>query len=266
MRMHILGTGTAIVTQYTNTACVFEEGGELFLVDGTGGIDILRCFEKAGLDWNGLHHAFLSHEHTDHSLGMIWVIREIAELLELGAYAGDFCLYGHGEVLEKIRTVCEMLLKKKSRDYLGKRIFFVPVADRETREIWNHSFTFFDIGSQKAKQYGFVMTYDAGKCLVFAGDEPLRDAGLQYCRNADWLLAEAFCLYRDAEKYNPYQYSHQTVKETSELAQSQQVKNLLLWHTEDQTFGERKALYTQEAKQYFDGNVLVPEDGEIIIL
>ena len=38
-----------------------------------------------------------------------------------------------------------------------------------------HDFTFFNIGSTKAKQYGFLMEYDNGKKLVFAGDEPLKE-------------------------------------------------------------------------------------------
>ena len=67
--MHILGTGTATVAKYVNTACAFDDGHSLFLVDGTGGADILRCFDVMGLEWNRLHHAFLSHEHTDHFPG-----------------------------------------------------------------------------------------------------------------------------------------------------------------------------------------------------
>ena len=37
MKMHIIGTGTATVSKYINTSCVFEEDNQLFLVDGTGG-------------------------------------------------------------------------------------------------------------------------------------------------------------------------------------------------------------------------------------
>ena len=90
MKMHIIGTGTATVSKYINTSCVFEEDDQLFLVDGTGGSDILRAFDTMDLNWKKLHYAFLSHEHTDHFLGMIWVIRTIAELLELEEYGGIF--------------------------------------------------------------------------------------------------------------------------------------------------------------------------------
>ena len=238
MKMHIIGTGTATVSKYINTSCVFEEDDQLFLVDGTGGSDILRAFDTMNLNWKKLHYAFLSHEHTDHFLGMIWV-------------------------LGKVLHVCRMILKKRSQDFLETRIKFVLVKDHERKHILNYDFTFFDIGSTKAKQYGFLMEYDNGKKLVFAGDEPLKENGKKYSKNVDWLLSEAFCLFDEEPKFHAYQYQHQTVKEASKIAQDLKVKNLLIWHTEDQTGKKRKERYTEEAKQFYKGNVWVPEDGEV---
>ena len=44
------------------------------------------------------------------------------------------------------------------------------------------------------------------------------------------------------------------------------VKNIVLWHTKDNNIEKRKELYTNEAKEYFKGNVYVPNDLEIIEL
>lgn len=265
-QMHILGTGTATVSKYINTACAFDDGESLFLVDGTGGADILRSFDVMNLDWGRLHHGFLSHEHTDHFLGMVWVIRNIGEEIMLDRYEGNFYLYGHEEVLEKMRTVCNLVLKPQGRELIDQRIFLVPVGDMEERTIWNCDFTFFDIGSTKAKQFGFHMVWPDGTRLVFPGDEPISETGEALCDDADWLLSEAFCLYRDKDLYNPYQYHHMTVKESAENAMKHHVKNLLLWHTEDGTYGQRKELYTQEAAQYYKGKIWVPDDWEVIDL
>lgn len=263
MKLYIIGTGTATASKYINTSCVFEENGQLFLVDGTGGSDILHGFDKMHLDWGKLHHAFLSHEHTDHFLGMIWVIRMVAELMELDEYEGDFYLYGHAEVLGKALQVCRMILKKRSQPFLETRIHFVPVENHEKKHILNYEFTFFDIGSTKAKQYGFLMRYDDGKKLVFAGDEPLKTNGKKYSEEVDWLLSEAFCLFDEEPKFHAYQYQHQTVKEASIIAQDLKVKNLLIWHTEDATYGKRKELYTKEAGKFYKGNIWIPDDGEV---
>lgn len=265
-RLHIIGTGTATVAKYVNTSCALDDGKELFLTDGTGGAEIIRCFDTMGLDWKRLHHAFLSHEHTDHFLGMVWVIRMIAEHLELDDYEGDFYLYGHSEVLDKMRAVCRMLLKKRSLGYLDSRIHFVPVFDHDQKSILDYKVTFFDIESKKARQFGYHLEWPDGMRLVFAGDEPVSKNGEQYCDQVDWLLQEAFCLYDEEPLYHAYQYSHQTVREASQIAERNHVKNLLLWHTEDGTFGKRRELYTREAQDYFHGRIWIPDDGDVLEL
>ena len=50
-RIHVLGTGVAIVRKYYNTAFILEDESSYFLVDGMGGIDILRRFDEMKLDW-----------------------------------------------------------------------------------------------------------------------------------------------------------------------------------------------------------------------
>ena len=44
------------------------------------------------------------------------------------------------------------------------------------------------------------------------------------------------------------------------------VKNLVLTHTEDTHGSDRKRLYLKEGREYFSGNLFVPNDGEIIQL
>lgn len=265
-KLHTLGTGIAIVTKYKNTAFVLDNGEDYFLVDGMGGIDILRAFEEHDIDWRKLHYAFLSHEHTDHFVGMIWVVRYIAYQMTLDQYDGDFYLYGHSVVLEKLDAVCRMLLRPQETELIGDRIFFIVVNDMEERIIWNCDFLFFDIQSTKAKQFGFRMIWPDGMRFVFLGDEPAKKHVFPLCQDADWVTTEAFCLYEDREIHTPYQYHHSTVKEASEIAENCHVKNLILWHTEEATYGRRKERYSLEAKQYYSGNVYVPDDGEIITL
>ena len=79
-------------------------------------------------------------------------------------------------------------------------------------------------------------------------------------------MHEAFCLEADAERYHPHRKKHSTVKEACELAEQLGVENLLLYHTEDQNINNRKRLYMQEGKQYYHGNLFVPDDLEEIDL
>ena len=83
-KLHVLGTGTGIVTKYINSSLLLEnEKG--FLIDGTGGAEILKVFDQRGFDWAKLKAAYLSHEHTDHILGMVWAVSYGRVLNEFGA-------------------------------------------------------------------------------------------------------------------------------------------------------------------------------------
>lgn len=266
-RLVVLGTGVANVTKYENTCFLLDNDKEYFLVDGTDGNGILRQFDNMNLDWAKLRNAFVSHCHTGHLLGMIWVIRCIAAKILKSEYAGNFVLYGCKEVLEATKIICELCLQPKEYDLINHRIMLNSVKDGETLSISTYNITFFDILSEKATQFGFSLTNELGKKVVFLGDEPLSSAGETYLEKADWMLSEAFCLHSEREIYNPFQYHHSTVKETSVFAMKHQVKNLILWHTEDTTtFARRKELYKKESKQFYDGNIWGPDDGDVIII
>ena len=59
----------------------------------------------------------------------------------------------------------------------------------------------------------------------------------------------------------PYRYP-KAVEEAAEKAERNHVKNLILWHTEDGTYGKRRELYTKEAAEYYHGHIWIPDDGD----
>ena len=127
--------------------------------------------------------------------------------------------------------------------------------------------TAFDIESTKAKQFGYAIEFKDGLRLTCLGDEPYNKRTEKYAKGVDWLLSEAFCMYKDRDKFKPYEKNHSTVKEASEIAEKLKVKNLILYHTEDKDIEHRKENYTKEAKEYFKyGNVFVPDDLEVFAL
>ena len=106
------------------------------------------------------------------------------------------------------------------------------------------------------------MELSGGKKLTCCGDEPYNECEEKYARNSTWLFHEAFCLYSQTDIFKPYEKHHSTVKDACELAESLGVENLLLYHTEDRNITERKKLYLEEGRQYYSGNLYVPEDLE----
>lgn len=264
--LYVLGTGNAQAVRCYNTCFALRDGEEFFLVDAGGGNGILKILEDMEIDLSHIHHIFVTHEHTDHILGIVWMVRMIGTAMRKGNYQGELQIYCHEGLIGTIATLCRLTLQKKFYELIGERIFLVSVEDGETVHIMDYDVTFFDIQSTKARQFGFTMTLKNGRKLTCAGDEPCNPACLPFVEGSDWLLHEAFCLYRDRDRFQPYEKHHSTVKEACELAESLQIPHLVLWHTEDRQLEDRKRLYTEEGKTYYHGTLLVPDDREIITL
>ena len=265
MELTMLGTGNAGVTECYNTCFVISEGSAHTLVDGGGGNMLLQRFKSAGLRWQDMHHIIVTHKHIDHLLGIVWMLRFILQNMNRGKYDGEAYIYAHDEVIDLLQKLAEMLLSEKETRYLGERLHLVEVKDGETHCINGRNVTFFDIGSTKAKQFGFSVELDEGR-LCCCGDEPFKEHEAKYAAGAKWLLHEAFCLLSEAEEFKPYEKHHSTVADAAKLAQELGVKNLLLYHTEDKNILRRKELYGAEAAQYFKGNIFVPDDLERLAL
>ena len=110
MKLTMLGTGNALVTECYNTCFMLEDNGQLFLTDGGGGNNILHQIKYAGYDWMDVHHIFVTHKHIDHILGIVWMVRMICQFMKSGVYEGDAYIYSHGEILDLLRDIAGKLL------------------------------------------------------------------------------------------------------------------------------------------------------------
>ena len=264
-KINFLGTGSAMVTKCFNTCfTISNEHNEHLLVDTGGGNLILTNLEKSKIHVDKIHNLFLSHSHNDHLNGISWVVRAITSSMIDSNYDGNFNIYGHKEVLEKARSLCNILLSEKNTKFFDNRINFIEAIDGSQINILDFSITFFNINSTKLKQFGFSLKTPNNKKIVFLGDEGYKDHLFAYCNNADYLIHEAFCLYEQRDIYSPYKKHHSTVKEAAEISEKLKVKNLILIHTEDDNLKNKKEFYSAEANYFYRGNVLVPEDLESI--
>ncbi len=267
VKLTILGTGNAAVTQIYNTCFALQSGAETFLVDAGGGNMILKRLEEAGIALSSVRHLFVTHAHTDHILGCVWVVRMIAQAMNSGKYAGALNVWGAEPVLEVLETICRATLPGKVCAHLGVDILRCPLADGESFGVLGGmQATAFDIGSTKALQYGFRLQLPDARTVVCLGDEPFNERTRCYAQAADWLLCEAFCLYADRERFKPYEKHHSTALDAGRLAANLQVQNLLLYHTEDKTLATRKMAYAREAATHFSGRIVVPDDLESFYL
>ena len=266
----MLGTGNATVSQIYNTCFVLQTPSTLMLVDAGGGNGILAQLKKVNVQISDIHHLFVTHAHTDHVLGVIWVIRMVAQCK---GYEGLLHVYGNDKVMKVIKTIIDMILAKKQLAKVAERVVFHQLEDGDCFKVGDMKLECFDIQSTKEKQFGFraelpSSSDESGKPLVLAclGDEPYNEQNRRYIVGADWMMCEAFCLYADRDTFKPYEKCHSTALDAGKLAEELGVKNLILYHTEEKTLDNRKENYTREAAENFKGRIFVPDDLEVIEL
>ncbi len=275
MKITMLGTGHAMVTELYNTCYALQNTNEpaieqgicsaedTFLVDAGGGNFILHQLKHAGIKVTQIHDIFVTHKHVDHMMGVIWMARAITSAMSRGRYEGEARVYAHPDLCKLIESFSREVLDPRTAVFIGDRFKFVPVEDGDVHQVIGHPVTFFDLGPAcKVRQFGMSMQLEDGRRITALGDETCHPEGEAYLKDSYLALHEAFCLDAEEAKYHPYQIGHSTVKTACELAKQFNVKNLVLYHTEDSHGADRKRLYLEEGKRYFDGGLYVPDDLE----
>lgn len=262
-KLIFLGTGAAESIKYYQTCFVISNGnGEDLLVDTGGGSGILRQLSNADIPLEHIRHIFITHKHLDHFWGLFWVLRFLGSKIAKGK-AQELHIYASETIISIIKNISPLFLKEKVTGLYDNKILFHPIDNGKELSINEWTLRPASVESKKEEQFGFVFSYN-GERLVFGGDEPLRGALLASAQDTKYLIHDAFCLERDREHYRPQEIGHSTVKDAAQTAQTIQTKNLILVHTEDATFNKRKSFYIQEAKEFFNGNVIVPNDLEVV--
>ena len=250
-RITILGTGSAFVTRCYNTCFIIDCGVSRLMVDAGGGNGILTQLEKAGVAIADVGHLFLTHAHTDHVIGAVWVARAVVNAVKKQAYDGALHIYGHKRVINVLTEICRLTFSKKDFDIFQERIVIDVLTDGCQRKIAGMDITFFSLHSTKEEQYGFRAVTPEGKTVV---------------QHADWLLTEAFCLHSEAERYKPYEKHHSTALDAGKTAATLHARNLIIYHTEDDSLPSRQKAYAAEAALNFSGHIVVPDDLDSVTL
>ena len=98
------------------------------------GNGVLQQLNKVNVSLSDIHNLFLTHAHTDHVLGAVWVGRFVMQLMRQDKYNGVLHIGGHDKVLGVLRWICVHTLPQK----LTKREFeviFKKVKSRKTSNL-----------------------------------------------------------------------------------------------------------------------------------
>lgn len=257
----MLGTGSAFPSRSYNTCFAIKTPSLLWLTDGGGGNGIFPALGRAGIDPADIHHVFVTHSHTDHIFGIVWLMRKIVHLRMQGLYDDTLYIYANRETAHALVEICRLTFLDSYFKVLQQTMELRPADNGMRYEVGDTQVSFFNVGSENVSQSGFRMTLANGRTIVALGDEALTRANMQQAKGADLLICGAFCRYADRDIYQPYEKHHWTVKDVAEIAEEINIGNLMLVHSEDRTPNKPDA-YLKEAEKYFSGTVTIPLDGD----
>lgn len=184
IRLHVLGSGHAMVTKCFNSCFLLEDENDILLIDCGGGNEILRRLLESKVPLNSIHQIFISHKHCDHVLGAFWVIRAIAVEILQNKYQGKLSIFCDSATEVFLRNGCLSMFGSVINNLIDDKILFKDI-DLESPQIGT-SFCSYITGS-RLLQHGFVCTLSNGKKLVFSGDELIEDTLIDKAFNADYL-------------------------------------------------------------------------------
>lgn len=264
-KLIMLGTGNGLTFSLYNTCFVIKNTSGVFLVDTGGSAEIVKKLEEKNIKLTELKNIFISHSHTDHILGLIWLFKRIGAIASRGEIKEKINIYCNEVVLKAIEGVSNYILPPKLMTLIYDITNFIVLKDNDKHTINGVEYQFFDIHARGTKQFGFECNLE-GKRFIFLGDETLNKDLYSRVENADYVTHEAFCLDSEEHIFHAYEKNHSTTLSAARTMNDLNVKNLILYHTEESHGSSRKELYTKEAESIFKGKVYVPNDLEEIEL
>ena len=184
-RITMLGTGNALATRCYNTCFTLHStAGCVLLVDAGGGNGILSQLECAGLRKEEIHDFFVTHAHTDHLLGVIWIVRMALQ------FGYRLNVWSHEKVIGLPDGICHQILPWKEVARLGAFVIFHRLEDGGTFRVGDMRLQCFDIHSEKERQFGFTALLVDGTrlCCLGGSREPSGEAA-QVDGDVAWGLA-----------------------------------------------------------------------------
>ena len=125
----MLGTGNGGTLNLYNTCFVVQNDKGDFLVDTGGSIELLKRLSNAGINYKDIKHIFISHSHTDHILGLIWMFKKLGRAAINGEIKTKINIYCNDVVYEAIMEVSRQILPDKLVNGVFDHGYFINFVD-----------------------------------------------------------------------------------------------------------------------------------------
>lgn len=268
-RVVLLGTGTPNPTpDRSGPAVAIRSGNRVYIVDCGPGV--VRRAVQAGIEMEQLTLAYITHLHSDHTLGL-------PDLIFTPAVTGrlqGLDLYGP----PGLRAMTSHLMKAYAEDQQVRlhglepavpKAYVVRAHEVKPGEIYSDPamrVTAFRVNHGSWK-YAFGYRFDApDKSIVVSGDTTYSPGLIDAARNCDILVHEVYSAKglegRTADWQRYHRAFHTSGYDVGRLAAQVRPKTLVLYHQlpMEQTPEE----IVEEVKQQFQGTVVFGKDLDIV--
>jgi len=276
-KLFILATGTPIpIPEWMGSSYLVLANDEPYLFDyGTGVIRRIASFspssggEYQALEVEILKYAFLTHIHSDHTLGLAdliitpWIMGRSEPLKIFGPKGAKNM---HTNIIKAYQPDIDYrIYGTQPQNSTGYKVIFNELKDKFVYQDENIKVTAFlnDHGDLQ-ESYGFLIETTDKKILI-SGDTAMSKNLISYGENLDYLIHEIYSqkgFNNKTPDWQKYHQAHHTgPKEVAEIANLLQPKSLILSHILFWGSSEQEIL--DEVKTFYSGKIVVAEDGMI---
>ena len=276
-KLFILGTGTPNPNpERMGSSYLVLANDEPYLFDyGTGVVRRIASFspswggEYQALEVENLKYAFLTHIHSDHTLGLAdliitpWIMGRSEPLKIFGPKGAKNM---HTNIIKAYQPDIDYrIYGTQPQNSTGYKVIFNELKDKFVYQDENIKVTAFlnDHGDLQ-ESYGFLIETKDKKILI-SGDTAMSKNLISYGENLDYLIHEIYSqkgFNNKTPDWQKYHQAHHTgPKEVAAIANLLQPKSLILSHILFWGSSEQEIL--DEVKTFYSGKIIVAEDGMI---
>ncbi|MDH5493628.1 MAG: MBL fold metallo-hydrolase, partial [Myxococcales bacterium] len=271
MRLVLLGTGTPEPDpRRSGPASAIVIGGQAYLIDaGAGIVRQAAAARRAGIEAlapSGLSRVFLTHLHSDHTVGLPdlalspWVVGRSEPLTLYGPPGASRLAHHLMQAYEADVTLRIHGLEQADPD--GWRIASHEIQAGEVyrdARLIVRAFRVEHGSSEHAFGYRFE---GGGRVIVLSGDTAPSDAIVRACNGCDLLVHEVYSTRTHAQGSASFQRYHRSfhtsASELGELASRARPRLLVLNH--GLLWGASREEVLEEIRERFEGGVVFGEE------
>ena len=252
-----IGTAPALPSAgRTNTSLAIlpdpgRQGGGI-LIDCGG--DVYGSMLRSHLGPDSISDLFISHAHIDH----IGSLPSLLESFRLGGRRSPLALWALPEVMAVARGLIQVFNFELTLDHWSYEVTFHEVRHGDSITLAGIAASTFSM-DHAVPTLGLRLELPGGVLAYTSDTQPNPHITDRLAREASTLITE--CTFLQARQDLARSSKHLTAFEAGELAAACEVKRLVLVH-----LGPPPEEIRAEVAQVFDGEVVVPQDGDSIEL